>query len=1016
MSRSPSQKTKLVARNQPDYVFDLPTPIIGRTPAMPRAPAYKVSSFPENSASAKDIPPPVVPYIYTATQTLYPGKSLAGVKCCFCEESTEYALTGEKIVILECSDIAHYECLSQMVDMGQIKPSDELRGMPLCPTCDQVAMPKDNALYHDMIREKLLKQDTSHHLMMAHSTNSLPPPLTPVDQMSVATDPSPSSLPGDRLLLQTPPFKTRGKALPIIEMPNESNDNVFGRKIPASISASSIHVPQRPGGISGSDLLVKEDSLSDPSEIFRSGSAIISRTENTVQMTSTQPRAPPFRSANRSETPVRPNAPTVTIETEVSRVPLANSADQYVSCLVSLSVPNNFYQAQPKYRRTSEDLDNIRKITKRLIQPLYKRSKLDVFSLGLLRIYDNFYVSRDQSAWQETACYLYQDMLILVRDYGGTDKDSDKQGKQLRVKGTVDIQRHLSGVTVGSNGTILTLHLNTSELPQLCLSSQNKFVIDTWRSALLDLSLSFPVRKDHSYEEWLMRQPSMSLAPVRPPIDLVIAFPLTGFTAEDTKFATIRSCIQTILQEMGRYDRMGLVLYSSRAGTSLSIGMGIRAWKDWDIALDKIKPSGSSGTRNDILEAIKATQVLLGSRRHANPVTSVFLINDSGHMPIDKGGFDDAMREFVQNEVCLHTFGVSINHQPDILGRVSAMTCGTYFYAREWSELSSCMLGRYKSETACSHRGVKLSIDPAANITITSVSGVEKSINANVLVDVDNGLPSARPSQSFTPQILRTIQLGNLFCGETRSVLVQVSIPPKTVFSDWKKTILELFSVKMGYSGFGAQSTELAFTGSAMISVSNEEELSDVPLTPLVASFGNLSASSSVYDDGSLITCGEHPPSPLYGDLLMTNDECPMFLAVEKHNMDVVSRRIQLVVARTLENVLVQVINGRSNEARHILDNARSIVRGLLGMAFTSIGDKYEPKFVDTKRMAEVLDKDMSVLAEKALRPVAFSSDVRNWVIQTIGVLRSQMAFTSRSKIEDIFFDKGVHVLTSRGL
>lgn len=105
------------------------------------------------------LPPQVTPY---ALKTRH-DKSFENQNCCFCEESLEIQLTGEKVLALECGHSCHFQCLLQLVDLSL--PFDSVNPdsvMPTCSTCEEPSIPLDTAIYKDLVKQVTALIEVGH--------------------------------------------------------------------------------------------------------------------------------------------------------------------------------------------------------------------------------------------------------------------------------------------------------------------------------------------------------------------------------------------------------------------------------------------------------------------------------------------------------------------------------------------------------------------------------------------------------------------------------------------------------------------------------------------------------------------------------------------------------------------------------------------------------------------------------------------------------------------------------------
>ena len=87
---------------------------------------------------------------------------------------------------------------------------------------------------------------------------------------------------------------------------------------------------------------------------------------------------------------------------------------------------------------------------------------------GKLRLYGTVRVGKDLQSWQELECYLFDEMLICVKEKKGAQSklvEGDPRRKMTRctLKGSIIIRRHLRQVD-SSAGTCPTSPLHLSPL------------------------------------------------------------------------------------------------------------------------------------------------------------------------------------------------------------------------------------------------------------------------------------------------------------------------------------------------------------------------------------------------------------------------------------------------------------------------------------------------------------------------------------------------------------------------
>jgi uncharacterized protein YegL len=135
-------------------------------------------------------------------------------------------------------------------------------------------------------------------------------------------------------------------------------------------------------------------------------------------------------------------------------------------------------------------------------------------------------VGKDRQSWQELECYLFEEMLICVKEKKTSSNESQhwdgagtspKSKGKCTLKGSILIKKHLkevefverkseplvdlrSGLTIPEYG-ILTLSLSVAELPHFHLMFSERHTLDLWRKALANLDTFELPEPQSEYEQ-----------------------------------------------------------------------------------------------------------------------------------------------------------------------------------------------------------------------------------------------------------------------------------------------------------------------------------------------------------------------------------------------------------------------------------------------------------------------------------------------------------------------------------
>ncbi|CAI6334374.1 unnamed protein product [Periconia digitata] len=727
---------------------------------------------------------------------------------------------------------------------------------------------------------------------------------------------------------------------------------------------------------------------------------------------------------------------------------------------------------QPRPFDTPYESDEVlEEITEDLHSRVDNWHGLDFSRFGKLRLHGHVRVGKDRQSWQELECYLFSEMLICVKEkkvlqqaqWEGSSSSTKKT--KCTLKGSILIKKHLNQVEHSPDDAILTLSLSVAELPSFHLQFQNRSQLELWRRALMDIRMDFPQpkRTNNDYdqdnsgtEDEDMRRPkrvssvassygaarSTVTAPTeytnsragmpdpRPsgalhvPLDIVVVIPVSS-SMQGLKINLLRDTLKFLVHSLGERDRMGLVTFGSSGGGVPIVGMTSKVWRDWPKVLESIRPVGQKSLRADVVEGANVAMDLLMQRKSNNPLSSILLISDSSTSDAESVDFVVSRAEAAK--VAIHSFGLGLTHKPDTMIELSTRTKASYTYVKDWMMLRECVAGCLGSLQSTSHSNVKLKLrlpegSPAKFVKISGALQITKRA-------------TGRDAEAA---------LGDLRFGDKRDILVQLAISPDTASPDqmpqdpWETIV----------SGLEALGGPLDQDEPRNLSVE------EVPLIQADLTYGDILREGSI----------AHLPRPslLAITILPSSKKSangrPPTPPIPPHP-HVVQRRMELLTSDMLTRALTLVSRGQHERAHHLLKETRSILKGLgkgglpplpppghrsntndlPGSSASStghsspVGDNNgnRPRTPSPHTPAEnpftpaagidattmhALDAELESSLEWINHPAVFGRDSRKAVLQAIGVISSQRAYTFRTQSESLWADRitGVRRLSER--
>lgn len=721
---------------------------------------------------------------------------------------------------------------------------------------------------------------------------------------------------------------------------------------------------------------------------------------------------------------------------------------------------------------TREPTENLEDVAEELRNRVDNWHGLEFKRFGKLRLHGQMRVGKDRDSWQELECYLFGEMLICIKEKKSSDPshfDASGRRKPVRcsLKGSILIKKHLKSLEVSPDEPILSLNLSVSELPCFYLCFQNRKQLEIWRRSLIDLHPEAAPSRQHDYDydnnsgaeeddyrgsRGVQRQASVnssygaaksintaitdytnpdawspSINTVHIPLDLVVVIPVSS-SMQGLKITLLRDALKFLVQNLGPRDRMGLVTFGSSGGGVPLVGMTTKSWAGWSKILESIRPVGQKSLRADVVEGANVAMDLLMQRKFNNPVSTILLISDSSIS--DPESVDFVVSRAEAAKVSIHSFGLGLTHKPDTMIELSTRTKGSYSYVKDWMMLRECVAGCLGALQTTSHQNVKLKLrlpegSPAKFVKISGALHTTKRATGK---DAEAAL-------------------GDLRFGDKRDVLVQLVIQSDNAAQDnnmlpqdpWESLVSGLEALGGGSDGDDAR----------VLSVE------EVPLIQADLTYGDL------LRDGHLT----HSPRPslLAITMLPSNPRAaakgqgPSTPPIPPHP-SIVQRRMELLTSDMLTRALTLVSRGQHDRAMHLLNETRSILKGFgkgglpplppgaasrldsdadsrggetpssasspksstFGGNHSSASDTNTititpPSAVDAQTML-ALNADLEAALEWINHPAVFGRDSRKAVLQSIGVISSQRAYTFRTPSEAHWAQRvsGVRRLTER--
>ncbi|KAF6816492.1 von willebrand and ring finger domain containing protein [Colletotrichum musicola] len=1009
-------------------------------------------------------------------------RTFVGSECAVCEEPLEHTLRGERILQFSCSHVSHEACFYEFIREFESQ---------YCPSCD-APLHLDTSRGGNVL-DIVLGTEKISNLVRSVSSTDTRSNHTPTPTATPWENPTPTQRPTS--------IESNQRNMPSTHT-RESVTRSTGRERDSSQPPTSERYGPSRHARSDSEATGVASSGGYP-ETTQSGPP--RRHDYDVQAMETTPGSP--RGITRNPIP----APTVTVRSEFPTINRSRQ-QQTLTCLITVEVPDNKWRPDPEDLGSAppgappvsarideafarppsparsaprfypyESREVLEEMTESLRNRVDNWHGLDFSRFGKLRLYGTLRVGKDKASWQELECFLFAEMLICVKEKkvpvpGQWDENGmPKKTTKCTLKGSILIKKHLNEVSETGNidENILTLNLSVAELPQFHLRFENRNQLKLWHQALLDLNAveTSPVRSpeydrgefsETDEDDWqrgsrqqrvssvasswggpksvttapteytnFQRSPTMP-ASVHVPIDVVVVVPISS-SMQGVKINLVRDALKFMVNTLGERDRMGLVTFGSGGGGVPIVGMTTKAWPGWGNVLSSIKPVGQKSHRADVVEGANVAMDLLMQRKYNNPIATIMLISDASTSDADSVDFVVSRAEAAK--ITIHSFGLGMTHKPDTMIELSTRTKASYTYVKDWMMLRECLAGCLGSMQTLSHQNVKLKLklpegSPAKFHKISGALQITKRA-------------TGRDAEA---------SLGDLRFGDKRDVLVQLVIVPDNTSQEqlpqdpWDNIVSGLEALGGAVDGDDQRITSVE----------------EVPLIQADLTWGD------ILRDGTL----SHLPRP---SLLAIT----MLPAVAKRKESwansppipphphIVQRRMELLTSDMLTRALTLVSRGQHDRAHTLLNETRSILKGLGKGGLPPIppppnrslpstphpGNEGSPSITPDRKQSPsptdpsaangfpapsigrsrsndglglgagidantvaALDAELESSLEWISHPAVFGRDSRKAVLQAIGVISSQRAFTFRTPIESLWAGRvtGVKKLTSK--
>lgn len=774
--------------------------------------------------------------------------------------------------------------------------------------------------------------------------------------------------------------------------------------------------------------------------------------------------------------------PLITIRSEFPTIPKSGQQQPF-TCLVTVEAPANGWSLDerdlqpllppknfpiveeekepevssllpPVPSLTNDPTPILDEIANDLTKRITNWHNLDHHRFGKLKHWGMIGVSKDKKIWQVLECYLFEQMLICVRERNNDASPSGRKYSRCKLKGSILLRKHLQAVEPFSENPILHLRLSAPDVPSFYLLFNNHSDMHVWKDAVVDLVHPEVIEKsaEHFMEPIIddykgtdaqqpasytksrssgsgitefksLQNANFNQPSAHVPLDIVIVASMYQ-SMHGIKLTVLKDTLRFVLSNLGPYDRLSIVTFGAASGPVVHTELMHCSWSGWDERINSLRPATAKNMRGDMVEGTNTAMDLLMSRTFRNPLAAVLLISDS-HLP-EPEDVDYVISRAEAAKVGVYSFGYGMTHRPESMIELSTRTKATYTFVKDWMVLRECVAGCLGGLQSISHQNVKvkLHLPEGSPAKFFKISGALQTTKR----------ASGKDAEA---------SLGDLKFGEKRDILIQLSVLHE---GDEDETQRHL---RTSLEALGA---------AAMMDDDNHDgSFEEVPLLQADVTYGD------ILRDGHFARVPR--PSLLTVTILpkenSRDSQGSMNSAIPPHPA-IIQRRMELLTSDMLSRSLTLAARGQVENAQTLLIQTRSILSGLGKAASfpprhqsirsmstqsgknidvrssTATADSSISAGSDGQSIASgqhhhsdsssnfgmtvsvdsivlnALDNDLAVALEWIAHPVVFNRDSRKSTFQAIGVISSQRAFTFRTPSERLFAERieGIRRLT----
>jgi len=256
----------------------------------------------------------------------------------------------------------------------------------------------------------------------------------------------------------------------------------------------------------------------------------------------------------------------------------------------------------------------------------------------------------------------------------------------------------------------------------------------------------------------------------RQPMDLVCVLDVSGSMQSDNKLYQVQQATRFIIDQADRKDRISIVAFNSSACRVIRLTkMNEQGKSDCNVATLRL----SAGGGTSIAAGLEMALSVMEQRRQRNKVSAILLLTD-GQDRSTRARLPELMQRTARANCSLYAFGFGKDHDAALLSEIAEQAQTPFTYVEDTEKVGEAFAGA------------------VGGLTSVVAQRVELTLKGRVpLKTVHTPFPQQRVSDTEV-----TVTIPDVFAGERRDILVELSVPAGGSGAE-QKVLLETFAQYM---------------------------------------------------------------------------------------------------------------------------------------------------------------------------------------------------------------------------